>query len=379
MQVNVARNGANLGVFELETLKSMASQGQLLVSDHVYLANESRWEQIERIPELRSALFPARAVPPPPPPPPAPAQQVIPPPPPPTGAEAGASIREPEFTSQFPSGGSSASPTPAVTETDPDERLLKEKLGSNADRYVRKYRANKGKQVFVSWNWAAFFIGPFWSAYRSLWPVAIGFAVIVVACTYGYGQFSLPRILFNGIPLLVAVVLGLIGDSMVIQSVLKKGREGAVHQNGKQKLIGGAFGLVTLVLVAGIGMWSTCWSCSDEKFAEYAMSRLIDGWDGASDLIDWQNLQMNGQDIGSQYNAMPNAFEAKNFEFAFIGGFSKEVKKRNFELHLFRLVGSQGPVRIVHAKGNGREFEIHVIQTEDGKKIQAFNPVLNSN
>lgn len=78
MQVNVARNGANLGVFELETLKSMASQGQLLVSDHVYLAKETRWEQIERLPELKAALFPAAAaiqptlVPAVPPPPPSP-------------------------------------------------------------------------------------------------------------------------------------------------------------------------------------------------------------------------------------------------------------------------------------------------------------------
>jgi hypothetical protein len=71
--------------------------------------------------------------------------------------------------------------------------------------------------------------------------------------------------------------------------------------------------------------------------------------------------------------------EKQQFQFAFIGGFSKEAKKRNFELHLFRLVGSQGAVRFVHAKGNGREFEIHVLETEDGKRIQAFLPVTSSN
>lgn len=78
MLVNVARNGVNLGTFDSDVLKSMAAEGRLLVTDHVYIANEQRWELIERIPGLRAALFPATAlsaspqviaptVPPPPP------------------------------------------------------------------------------------------------------------------------------------------------------------------------------------------------------------------------------------------------------------------------------------------------------------------------
>jgi len=370
MQVNVARNGVNLGVFELGTLKAMVAEGKLFATDHVYLTKEERWEIIDRVPELRAALFPAGSVPPPPPPSVA---QVIPPPPPPIPT---AHVPAAPAAQSIPAVPPSASMS---VEADANEQLLAEKLGSNTERYLKKYRAHKGESVFVSWNWAAFLFGPFWTAYRSLWPAAIGLAVVILGCTYGYGEISLPRIVFNGLPLLAALVLGMIGDSLVISSILKKGRDGSAHQPGRQKFVGGAFGIVILLMIGGLGQLSTCWSCSDEKFAEYAMKRLIKGWDGVNDHIDWPNLQVNGQDVGMQYRAMPNPIEEKNFEFAFISSFSNEVKKWNFELHNYRMVGSQGPVRFVRAKANGKEFEIHVVQTEDGKKIQAFFPVEAAN
>lgn len=378
MQVNVARNGVNLGAFELDTLKLMAAEGKLLVTDHVYLAKDERWDVIERIPELRTALFPARAVPPPPPPPPAPSQQFMPPPPMPTKQEV---IEDLGFQTSVPATsdfGRMRSSNDSI-DVDPDEQLLKDKLGANADRYVKRFRANKGKTIFVSWNWAAFLTGPFWTAYRSLWPFAIGFAVLAVGCTYAYGQFSLPRFLFNGVPLLAAIVLGLLGDSLVIQSILKKGKDGPTHQVGKQRIIGGAFGAVTISVLMAIGMLASCWNCNDEEFAEYAMTRVINGWDGVNDLIDWPNLKTSGQDVGGLYNAMPDPLEAQRFQFAFIDGFSKEAKKQNVELHRYRMVGSQGAVRFVRATGNGREFEIHVVQTDNGKRIQAFFPVESSN
>lgn len=93
MQVNVARNGVNLGVFELGTLKAMVAEGKLFATDHVYLTKEECWEIIDRVPELRAALFPAGSIPAPPPPSVA---QVIPPPPPPMPIISGIQLKNDE-------------------------------------------------------------------------------------------------------------------------------------------------------------------------------------------------------------------------------------------------------------------------------------------
>jgi len=58
MTVNVARNGVNLGSFELDELKRMADAGTLLQTDHVYLPSEGRWEQIHKVPDMHAKLFP---------------------------------------------------------------------------------------------------------------------------------------------------------------------------------------------------------------------------------------------------------------------------------------------------------------------------------
>lgn len=58
MTVNVARNGVNIGSFELDELKRMADAGTLLQTDHVYLPAEGRWEQINKVPDMQAKIFP---------------------------------------------------------------------------------------------------------------------------------------------------------------------------------------------------------------------------------------------------------------------------------------------------------------------------------
>lgn len=62
MTVNVARNGVNIGSFELDELKRMADAGTLFPSDHVYLTTEGRWELISNVPDLYAKLFPLASI-----------------------------------------------------------------------------------------------------------------------------------------------------------------------------------------------------------------------------------------------------------------------------------------------------------------------------
>ncbi len=53
----------------------------------------------------------------------------------------------------------------------------------NSVRYIKKFLKNKGKKVFLSWNWGAFFFTPAWFFYRKLYKAGAFFLTFAVAAT----------------------------------------------------------------------------------------------------------------------------------------------------------------------------------------------------
>jgi len=75
------------------------------------------------------------------------------------------------------------------TETDdPEQAELSAFVGSNAKYYLPKWRNRPNNFGF---NWAAFFLGPMWMAYRKMYRVVGGYLAIVMALT------ALELVVFN--------------------------------------------------------------------------------------------------------------------------------------------------------------------------------------
>jgi hypothetical protein len=75
---------------------------------------------------------------------------------------------------------SDGSPFPA--QADAHERVLLF-IGPRAERYAKKFERFKQGKYAPGWNWAAFFGGAIWPAYRKLWPW-VGFQLAVIGLMF---------------------------------------------------------------------------------------------------------------------------------------------------------------------------------------------------
>lgn len=75
-----------------------------------------------------------------------------------------------------------------------DERLWREFIGPNADRYLeqfRKFTAGPTPRFALTWNWPAFLFDPFlWFLYRKMYLYAAIYAIGPVISAYLTGDFT---------------------------------------------------------------------------------------------------------------------------------------------------------------------------------------------
>lgn len=85
--MRLARDGVVLGDYDIRALKDMASTGQVMESDHLFVPKYTEWRRIREIPEVMNLLFPG------------PIQlDNVPPPPHPSASDVIALIAEPHET-----------------------------------------------------------------------------------------------------------------------------------------------------------------------------------------------------------------------------------------------------------------------------------------
>jgi hypothetical protein len=64
--------------------------------------------------------------------------------------------------------------TPVESEDSLEAQLEESFVGKNYDFYINKWNKLENKDSKISWNWASFFLGPFWFGYRKMYiPVLL--------------------------------------------------------------------------------------------------------------------------------------------------------------------------------------------------------------
>ena len=56
-------------------------------------------------------------------------------------------------------------------------------IDRNVFYYINKFRKSKGKKIFASFNWSAFFFGPFWIFYRKMYYIGILLILTNLLCS----------------------------------------------------------------------------------------------------------------------------------------------------------------------------------------------------
>lgn len=159
MKIHIARDGTDIGAFDLGELKTKAACGEVRRSDYAYVESRKAWALIDDVPELCAELFPEADDIPPPPPPKAHVKEVIPSPPAmrpvPVSGEAEPLLQgyplsywQAYFGKQYPWYAEKLSRLPAV------------------DGYGKRTTSLEGQALFA---WPALVTGLYWLVYRKVW------------------------------------------------------------------------------------------------------------------------------------------------------------------------------------------------------------------
>lgn len=90
----------------------------------------------------------------------------------------------------------------------------------NTEYYFKKWKNHKDKNLFVSWNWASFFLGLYWLLYRKLYAWFVGITIIDTICITLISPYN--PVLAGLIPLIIAILLGIFGNCIYIKHSKKK-------------------------------------------------------------------------------------------------------------------------------------------------------------
>jgi hypothetical protein len=91
-------------------------------------------------------------------------------------------------------------------------------------------------------------------------------------------------------------------------------------------------GLIAAVIILAVAHLGAM----EVDFSRKVFSALANGNGGARKLIDWENFQAFGADLGATYRALPDATERANYEQAFIRAFSLNFKKSGGRMVYFK-------------------------------------------
>ncbi|MFB7140623.1 DUF2628 domain-containing protein [Gottfriedia sp. NPDC056225] len=154
--------------------------------------------------------------------------------------------------------------TSNITDTNDVERFW-QFAGNNSNVYANRLRifsqsdydyAQEHKQL--SWNWASFFLGVYWMAYRKMWGwVSIYFAYYILSDLL----FSQVSALDRFVNLIISVLLGMYGNAMYFAhaakkiDAIKRTSISAQEKNAEYERVGGTSGKsVALVIVLTIAI-----------------------------------------------------------------------------------------------------------------------------
>lgn len=140
-----------------------------------------------------------------------------------------------------------------------DDDLVKF-VGKNAYYYKMKWAKMKNPASSISWNWPAFFLGPFWLGYRKMYlPIFILVGVYALLDTidtfmgYGYNSSAFTNIVSFG----TWVLLGLFGNALYYRHATKKikNRERTFSDGSELRYMGGTSGKGIFVTIGAFALY----------------------------------------------------------------------------------------------------------------------------
>ncbi|MEH6993342.1 DUF2628 domain-containing protein [Neobacillus drentensis] len=189
-------------------------------------------------------------------------------------------------------------------------------VGKNYDFYIGKWDKIEDKKKKTSWNWAAFFLGPFWFGYRKMYiPVlffAAAYLIIDLFLFLLHYQYTEESYFFSpvdralGLP--VSIILGLLGNYIYLKHTNKYiDKSNLLQMNAEQKMLwlkkkGGTSWLgvlLTFFIFIGYGILSSLLFptnvdkilfVKDGSFYEYPTTTIGDQFDYFFDELEWEYL-----------------------------------------------------------------------------------------
>ena len=141
-------------------------------------------------------------------------------------------------------------PTPIL----PNEASARAFVGTKYDSYYRGKWSRMDNRSTSAWNWAAFFFGPFWLAYRKMYSYVWTYLGCFAAADIVILALRLDKYIGSGVSMGLAVQIGRLGNCWYKDHVTK--RIAAIGREDAQRLakVGGtsiraALGFVLLSLV----------------------------------------------------------------------------------------------------------------------------------
>ena len=112
----------------------------------------------------------------------------------------------------------------------------------------------------------------------------------------------------------------------------------------------------------------------DVNFARSVFKKLVYGMPAAQDMLDWENLEMMGEDVGVNYRKLPNDSEKSNYRQEFIKNFSMSFKTLKVSANVFtnwRLYGIKEGKVVVEVIDSRSNYPLYftVVKSIRGKRL----------
>lgn len=189
-------------------------------------------------------------------------------------------------------------------------------VGKNYDYYIGKWDKIETKRNKTSWNWAAFFLGPFWFGYRKMYiPILFfGVAYLIIDLFLYLSQYEYTEENYfyspidRAIALPISILLGLLGNYIYLKHTNKYiDKSNLLPLNVEQKKLwlkkkGGTSWLgvlITLCIFLGYGILSSLLFptnvdqisyVKDGSFYDYPTTTIGDQFEYFFDEPHWEYL-----------------------------------------------------------------------------------------
>ena len=100
------------------------------------------------------------------------------------------------------------------------EKKMELFIGENAEYYLDKWNSSENPKKKAGWNWAAALCGLLWLGYRKMYNIIM--QIVVLFLVFDAIKFYLGVDLDSSIGIILAVVLGMLGNSLYYKHMLKE-------------------------------------------------------------------------------------------------------------------------------------------------------------